>query len=163
MRRTTQDPLSRTWSCLSDLIRRGDLGPDDVRRLTSSTAELLATVGRISPARILSRVLLPAPFGPNRARISPLATRRFTPRRAGCAPNHLTRSLVSTAGATSESPTTPSVLTVRDPEHGKPQRHQQPRHTRRGAATALPTSALPSSAYREEYDGKTFRRHIKHR
>src|SRR5437867_4909668 len=50
------------------------------------------------PDTVLIRVVLPAPFGPTSATISPRPTRRDTPSSAVAAPYRTTRSRTSSAG-----------------------------------------------------------------
>src|SRR5262245_34863236 len=54
--------------------------------------------GSLRHARMLSRVVLPAPFGPSRPNSSPASTRRETPRRASNRPNRLETSMTSRTG-----------------------------------------------------------------
>src|SRR3954471_886525 len=59
----------------------------------------LPLVGLRRPASTRSRVVFPAPLGPNTARHSPAATEKETPATARRAPKLRARSLTSTIGA----------------------------------------------------------------
>ena len=56
-------------------------------------------VGRMTPVRQLKNVLLPAPFGPMMARISPGITSKLTPLSAVRPPKRTVRSSVRSAAA----------------------------------------------------------------
>src|SRR6476646_7318481 len=58
----------------------------------------LPVVGLRRPARILRRVVFPAPFGPNTARHSPAPSEKETPATARRRPKSRVRSLTSTIG-----------------------------------------------------------------
>ena len=55
-------------------------------------------VGRWLPARRSNIVVLPAPFGPTSATISPACTAKLTPSTAACPPNRLTTLVAPRSG-----------------------------------------------------------------
>src|SRR5918992_1887060 len=67
--------------------RRAEAGSG--RRTASPSSSIVPASGSISPARTFARVDLPAPFSPQRARISPRRTSRETPRTARMPPYDL--------------------------------------------------------------------------
>ena len=71
--------------------RSGDGAP--ARRAPTSTpaTDALPAVGRASPVRIRSVVVLPAPFGPSRPKTDPAGTSRSSPSSARTAPNRFVR------------------------------------------------------------------------
>ena len=68
------------------------------RWLLSPSTWKVPVVGAMNPARMLSKVVLPEPFGPSKPRIVPVGRVKLTRSRAVTLPNRMVSPWVITAG-----------------------------------------------------------------
>src|SRR3989442_10437214 len=105
--------------------------------MSSPSKTMRPPVGRRRPVRQLKKVLLPAPFGPMRARTSPRRTSRVTPLRAVRPPKRIVRPSVRSrtpSGGDAERPVLTRTLRERA---GRRQHGLLPRGPREDAVPAV--------------------------